>query len=94
MDQIGNNSYSDMLSENNPHHRNNDVVKIPAEEYVSLSNSNSLWILYITFAIIIGILLLWIIIVVITREDPIKILNDMIDLTSQIKPVNDISLTK
>jgi len=34
-------------------------------------------ILYITFGIIVGLLLLWIIIVVITKEDPIKILGEI-----------------
>lgn len=53
-------------------------------------NNNNLRILYITLAIIIGILLLWIIIVIFTREDPIKILNEMTDLTKQLAPVSDL----
>jgi hypothetical protein len=72
---------------------NNDAVIIPSEpqqETVSLgSANNNLRILYITFAIIIGLLLIWIIIVVVTKEDPIKVLNDMTDLATQIKPVSD-----
>lgn len=55
------------------------------------SNNNNLRILYITLAIIIGILLLWIIIVIFTKEDPIKILNEMTDLTKQLTPVSDFS---
>ena len=55
----------------------------------SLSIDNNLRILYITFAIIIGLLLLWIIIVVVTKEDPLKILGEMNNLATQIPPVSD-----
>ena len=51
---------------------------------ISLSSDNNLRILYITFAIIIGLLLLWIIIVVFTKEDPLKILGEMNNLATQI----------
>jgi hypothetical protein len=53
-------------------------------------SDNNLRILYITFAIIVGLFLLWIIIVTITKEDPLKILNQMNDLTAQMQPVSDI----
>ena len=56
-------------------------------------NNNDIRILYITFSIIIGLLFIWIIIVVFTKEDPIKILGEMNKLTSQIPPTNDIKNT-
>lgn len=46
-------------------------------------------IIYITIAIIISLTLLWSLIVFITGEDPIKILNEMTNLASQTLPVND-----
>ena len=54
--------------------------------------NNDLRILYITLAIIIGILLLWIVIVVLTKEDPIKILGQMNSLTFQTPAVTDVKL--
>lgn len=78
---------------NNETSNNKDTTIIPSDfqdETVSLGSiNNNLRILYITFAIIIGLLLVWIIIVVVTKEDPIKVLNDMTDLATQIKPVSD-----
>ena len=56
------------------------------------TSNNNLRILYITFAIIIGILLVWIIIVIISREDPIKVLTDMTDLATQIQAVSDTEI--
>ena len=53
------------------------------------STNNNLRILYITFGIILGLLLLWIIIVIITKEDPVKILSEMTNMAAQIKPVSD-----
>lgn len=58
-----------------------------------VSVDNNLRILYITFAIIIGLMLLWIIIVVFTKEDPLKILGEMNNLASQIPPVSDNKLS-
>ena len=71
---------------------NNDIVPLPSEPYdnIILSSNNNMRILYLTFAIIIGLLLLWIIIVVVTKEDPIKVLNDMTDIAAQINPVSDV----
>jgi hypothetical protein len=74
----------------NPKNIPKDVVQISSSEPISLGNANNnLIILYITFAIIIGLLIIWIIIVVVTKEDPIKILNDMTNLATQIKAVSD-----
>lgn len=56
---------------------------------VPLASDNNLHILYITLAIIVGLLLIWIIVVTVTKEDPLKILNEMNNLTSQMQPVSD-----
>lgn len=62
----------------------------PDDIVTTLESANdNLRILYITFAIIIGVLLLWIIIVIFTREDPVKVLSEMTSLATQIKPVTD-----
>lgn len=53
------------------------------------ATDSNLYILYITFAIIVGMLLIWIIIVMVTKEDPLKILNEMNNLASQMAPVSD-----
>lgn len=55
----------------------------------SLDTNTNLNILYITFMIIIGVLVLWIIIVIYTREDPIKVLSEMTNLATHINPVTD-----
>ena len=80
-------------TENTSHMSNMDVGVLPSElsqETSFLGNNNNLRILYITLAIIIGILLLWIVIVIFTKEDPLKILNEMTDLTKQLAPVSDM----
>lgn len=46
-------------------------------------------ILYVTFAIIIGLLLIWLIIITVTKEDPLKILNEMNNLAAQMAPASD-----
>jgi hypothetical protein len=56
----------------------------------SIGTSDNLRILYITIAIIVGLLLVWLIIMFFTKEDPIKVLGDMTDPTTQIKPVSDL----
>lgn len=53
------------------------------------NNNDNLKILYITFAIVIGLLLLWIIIVTVTKDDPFNILSEMKNLSKQIPPVSD-----
>lgn len=53
------------------------------------STNNNLRILYITFMIIIGILLLWIIIIYFTKDDPIKILGQMNNNIFQTPAIND-----
>lgn len=60
-------------------------------EPVGTTNDN-LRILYITFAIIIGLLLIWIIVIVFTQEDPIKILGEMNNLSSQTPAVTDSNI--
>lgn len=72
--------------------RGNNKVSYSTNTNTFSVNNKNIYILYITFAIIIGLLLLWIIIVVFTKENSIKILNDMTNLTDQIKPVNDASI--
>ena len=62
----------------------NIVDELPEE-----THNNNLRILYITFAIIIALLLLWIIIIVITRENPIKILGEMNNLSTQTPAITD-----
>ena len=52
-------------------------------------SDNNLRILYITFAVIIGLLLLWVIVIYITKDNPIKILTEMNNLSLQIKPIID-----
>jgi hypothetical protein len=66
------------------HKQNNTVISD-----ISLGTNNNLNILYITFIIIIGVLILWILIVIYTREDPIKVLSEMTNLATHIKPVTD-----
>ena len=58
----------------------------------SFPTDANLTILYITFLIIIGFLLLWIIIMVLTKENPLKILGEMNNLEAQIPPVSDYEL--
>lgn len=70
----------------------NDFLTEPKSNIID-SNNNDIRILYITFCIIIGILFIWVIIVVFTKDDPIKILGEMNKLTSQIPPTNDIKNT-
>lgn len=53
------------------------------------TNDNNLQILYITFAIIVGLLLIWIVIVAVTKEDPLKILSAMNNVSAQMQPVSD-----
>jgi len=55
-----------------------------------IEGKNYLYILYITFIVIIGILLLWIIISTFTKTDDIKILSEIINMATHIKPVSDI----
>jgi len=55
---------------------------------INESEDNSV-IIYVTIAIIICLILLWLFIVFLTGEDPINILNEMTKLTAQISPVND-----
>jgi len=75
---------------NSSNNANNDITILSSEEIMTLgTETENLTILYITIIIIIGILLIWIIMVVVTKEDPVKVLNDMADLASQIKPVSD-----
>ena len=47
-------------------------------------------ILYITFAVIFGILSVWIIIIIFTGEDGVKILNEMLNSSSQTKLASDL----
>ncbi|CAH6420231.1 Hypothetical protein HVR_LOCUS1135 [uncultured virus] len=54
------------------------------------ASNNNLRILYITFAIIIALLLLWILIIFLTREDSVKILDEMNNLASQTPAVTDV----
>ena len=46
-------------------------------------------IIYTTIAIIIGLIFIWLLIVFLTGEDPIKILHEMTNLSSQVTPEND-----
>ena len=70
----------------------------PNSELLSESNRNSkidsssdLSILYITIGVIFIFLILWIIIVIVTKEDAIKILSEMAKTTQQLTPVSDYS---
>jgi hypothetical protein len=101
MNQSGNNLQDNAKSQNHtksqgtpPPNGNSDTSVIPPDPTQDIgilsSNNSNLRILYITLAIIIGILLLWIIIIIFTKEDPIKILNEMTNLAIQLKPVSDI----
>lgn len=57
---------------------------------LSIFNDNSK-VLYITLIIIMGIIFLWIIIMMLTGEEPIKILAEINKLASQIKVATDIN---
>jgi hypothetical protein len=46
-------------------------------------------IIYITVAVIVGLFILWLCIVFLTGEDPIKILNEMSNISLHITPAND-----
>ena len=85
MDTEGKNSTAETPTENNksPTENNKGVGD------TLVSDDNNLRILYITFAIITGVLLLWIIITVSTSEDPLKILGEMNNLSSQIPSASD-----
>lgn len=61
----------------------------PINSY-TISGDNNLRILYITLAVIIGLFLLWIVIVVFTKEDPVKILGAMNNLATQTPAVSDL----
>lgn len=63
---------------------------ITQDKVESIGTSDNMRILYITIAIIIGLLLLWLLIMFFTKDDPIRVLNDMIDPATQIKPVSDL----
>ena len=88
METEGKNSIPETATENN---------KSPTDSYTNnqgvgdtlVSDDNNLRILYITFAIITGVLLLWIIITVTTSEDPLKVLGEMNNLSSQIPTASD-----
>ena len=72
---------------------NNIDHTILSQDTSFLGGNNNLRILYITLAIIVGILLLWIVIVFFTKEDPLKILAEMTDVTKQLTPVSDAFLS-
>ena len=59
------------------------------EDIVISPSGNNLRILYITVGIIIGVLILWIIIIVLTQEHPLKILTDMTNYSLQLNMVSD-----
>jgi len=63
------------------------------EDIVISPSGNNLRILYITVGIIIGVLILWIIIIVLTQEHPLKILTDMTNYSLQLNMVSDSSLS-
>jgi len=56
---------------------------------IILEANDNMSILYITFFIIMAVFVIWIFITIFTKEDPVKILNEMMNLSSQIKPVSD-----
>lgn len=57
---------------------------------VNINNKDdNLYILYITLFIVIGFLLLWVIIIWFTKEDPIYILNAMTNIKLQSTPGTD-----
>ena len=98
MNQSGNNSQgntsSGSKSQGSYTQNNNSDFIDPTQELSSLGSNDNLRILYITLGVIIGILLLWIVIVMFTREDPLKILSEMTSLAAQLKPVTDLQQTQ
>lgn len=54
----------------------------------STDESSNLKILYITCVIIVGLLSIWIITMIFTKDD-VKILNEMLDTDAQTKPIID-----
>jgi hypothetical protein len=93
MSQPENNSSDSRQSENNTQlstKLNDDGKLIPPDDGMLLENSsNGSRILYITFSAIVGLILLWIFIVVYTKDDTITILKEMTDLAAQIVPISD-----
>jgi hypothetical protein len=61
------------------------LMGLPEEPVVE----DNMRILYITLAVIVGLIILWIVIVIFTREDAIKILGEMNNAATQIAPVSD-----
>ncbi len=74
-----------------------DIEKDPtidqSSDENSINNNNDFKILYITFAIIIGLIILWIIVVIFSRNNNINILGEMLSIDSQTTPLVDIVLT-
>jgi hypothetical protein len=62
------------------------IDKFDTEETEIEDNSN---IVYITLGIIVCLIVIWLFIVFLTGENPIKILNEMTSSTTQVTPVND-----
>lgn len=78
------------MSEQDP--KNSNVSKddtMKNIEMVEYTNDSGQTIIYITLVIIIGLFLIWIFIVIFSGDDPIRILHNMTDLTTQLAPVSD-----
>ena len=55
-----------------------------------VSDNNNLRILYITLAIIVVFLIVWIVIILFVQDDPLTILIEMNNLTTNLNPVSDV----
>jgi hypothetical protein len=54
----------------------------------SQSESNNL-IIYITLAVVIGLIIIWILVLLFAGTDPMAVLSSMNDLATQIAPASD-----
>ena len=74
-----------------------DIEKDPtidqSSDENSINNNNDFKILYITFAIIIGLIILWIIVDIFYRNNNYNILGEILSIDSQTTPLVDIVLT-
>lgn len=67
-----------------------EYTSLDTDQNIGVSDGEGLRILYITLAIIVALLCLWLFIVIFTKEDPITVLNEMTNITAQLRPVTDI----
>lgn len=70
---------------------NNNMITDIEKDFLSsdLDSESGVNILYITFGIVIFMLLIWIIVLIFSNEDSVKILGEMTQTDSQIPPISD-----